>query len=195
MAVACAARSFQTAQAQRTLSTSDSLSGMRSDEREVRLNFRHHDETFATPAGFRSRRVVGAEVLGTSVSYLGRAIAAMAYRCKDLKIFNENRFSYLMRQMNARRIRKVEPLDDAFPVEKPSLLAESLRMIVERGAQTREQIEVALSFAKSAQAPDFHSRPPRSYRQRRCDRAGDWCEDLHAPARYPYSESGGPFRP
>jgi Zn-dependent peptidase ImmA (M78 family)/transcriptional regulator with XRE-family HTH domain len=99
------------------------------------------------------RETFSQEVLGTSVSYFeslkkrwGVAIAAMAYRCKDLKIFNENQFSYLMRQMNARRIRKVEPLDDAFPVEKPSLLAESLRMIVERGAQTREQIEAALSL-------------------------------------------------
>jgi Zn-dependent peptidase ImmA (M78 family)/DNA-binding XRE family transcriptional regulator len=99
------------------------------------------------------RETFSQEVLGTSVSYFeslkkrwGVAIAAMAYRCKDLKIFNENQFSYIMRQMNARRIRKVEPLDDAFPVEKPSLLAESLRMIVERGAQTREQIEAALSL-------------------------------------------------
>jgi Zn-dependent peptidase ImmA (M78 family)/DNA-binding XRE family transcriptional regulator len=99
------------------------------------------------------RETFSQEVLGTSVSYFeslkkrwGVAIAAMAYRCKDLKIFNENQFSYLMRQMNARRIRKIEPLDDAFPVEKPSLLAESLRMIVERGVQTREQIEAALSL-------------------------------------------------
>ena len=99
------------------------------------------------------RETFSQEVLGTSVSYFeslkkrwGVAISAMAYRCKDLKIFNENQFSYLMRQMNARRIRKVEPLDDAFPVERPSLLAESLRMIVERGAQTREQIEAALSL-------------------------------------------------
>jgi Zn-dependent peptidase ImmA (M78 family)/DNA-binding XRE family transcriptional regulator len=99
------------------------------------------------------RETFSQEVLGTSVSYFeslkkrwGVAIAAMAYRCKDLKIFNENQFSYLMRQMNARRIRKVEPLDDAFPVEKPSLLAESLRMIVEKGVQTREQVEAALSL-------------------------------------------------
>jgi len=99
------------------------------------------------------RETFSQEVLGTSVSYFeslkkrwGVAIAAMAYRCKDLKIFNENQFSYLMRQMNARRIRKVEPLDHAFPVEKPSLLAESLRMIVEKGVQTREQIEAALSL-------------------------------------------------
>jgi hypothetical protein len=41
---------------------------------------------------------------------------------------------------------RVEPLDDAFPVEKPSLLAESLRMIVEKHVQTREQVEAALSL-------------------------------------------------
>ncbi|MGM5025099.1 ImmA/IrrE family metallo-endopeptidase [Tardiphaga sp. 862_B3_N4_1] len=99
------------------------------------------------------RETFSQEVLGTSVSYFkslkqrwGVAIAAMAYRCKDLKIFNENQFSYLMRQMNAQRIRKIEPLDDAFPVEKPSLLAESLRMIVEKGVQTREQVEAALTL-------------------------------------------------
>jgi Zn-dependent peptidase ImmA (M78 family)/transcriptional regulator with XRE-family HTH domain len=99
------------------------------------------------------RETFSQEVLGTSVSYFkslkkrwGVAIAAMAYRCRDLKIFNENQFSYLMRQMNAQRIRKVEPLDDAFPVEKPSLLAQSLRMIIEKGVQTREQLEAALSL-------------------------------------------------
>lgn len=99
------------------------------------------------------RETFSQEVLGTSVSYFkslkqrwGVAIAAMAYRCKDLKIFNENQFSYLMRQMNAQRIRKVEPLDDAFPVEKPSLLAESIKMILEKGVQTREQLEAALTL-------------------------------------------------
>jgi Zn-dependent peptidase ImmA (M78 family)/DNA-binding XRE family transcriptional regulator len=99
------------------------------------------------------RETFSQEVLGTSVSYFkslkkrwGVAIAAMAYRCKDLKIFNENQFSYLMRQMNALGIRKVEPFDDAFPVEKPSLLAQSLKMIIEKGVQTREQLEAALSL-------------------------------------------------
>jgi Zn-dependent peptidase ImmA (M78 family)/DNA-binding XRE family transcriptional regulator len=99
------------------------------------------------------RETFSQEVLGTSVSYFkslkkrwGVAIAAMAYRCRDLKIFNENQFSYLMRQMNAQRIRKVEPLDDAFPVEKPSLLAQSLKMIIEKSVQTREQLEAALSL-------------------------------------------------
>ena len=48
-------------------------------------------------------------------------------------------------------------------------------------------------FAGSTQAPDFHSRPPRSHRKRRCDRPGNRCEDLHAPARYPYGREWRPF--
>ncbi|MDO8879061.1 MAG: XRE family transcriptional regulator [Pseudolabrys sp.] len=99
------------------------------------------------------RETFSNEVLGTSVSYFkslkarwGVAIAAMAYRCKDLKIFNENQHSYLMRQMNALRIRNPEPLDEMFPVEKPSMLAQSLKMLIEEGVQNREQVETALTL-------------------------------------------------
>jgi Zn-dependent peptidase ImmA (M78 family)/transcriptional regulator with XRE-family HTH domain len=99
------------------------------------------------------RETFGPEVLGTSVSYFrslkerwGVAIAAMAYRCKDLKIFNENQYSYLMRQMNALKIRTHEPLDNMFPVEKPSMLAQSLKMLIEKGVQSREQVEAALTL-------------------------------------------------
>lgn len=93
------------------------------------------------------------EVLGSSLSYFkslkgrwGVAIAAMAYRSRDLRILSENQFSYLFRQMNAQRIRKVEPLDDMFPVNKPTVLAEGLRMLVEHGVYSRSQIEAFLSL-------------------------------------------------
>ena len=93
------------------------------------------------------------EVLGTSIGYFkslkarwGVAIAAMVYRCKDLDILSDNQCSYLFRQMNAQKIRKVEPLDDKFPVNRPSAMAEAIRMIVEHGVQTRDQIESALGL-------------------------------------------------
>lgn len=99
------------------------------------------------------RESFSVEVLGTSLSYFvtlkarwGVSIAAMAYRCKDLEIFTDNQFSYLFKQMNWKRVRKVEPLDDAFPVNTPSVLADSIRMLVEHGVYTREQIEGALSL-------------------------------------------------
>lgn len=96
------------------------------------------------------------EVFGTSIEsfeYLkarwGVSIAAMAYRCKDLEILSATQHQYLMKQMNVRRIRKVEPLDDAFPVNKPTVLPEAIRMLVERGVQTKKQLEDALCLGIS----------------------------------------------
>lgn len=96
------------------------------------------------------------EVLGTSINYFkslksrwGVAISAMAYRCKDLQIFNVNQHAYLMKQMNIMKIRKVEPLDDSIKVEDPSILAESIKMLVHHGVQTRDQIESALCLNMS----------------------------------------------
>lgn len=93
------------------------------------------------------------EVLGSSLAYFkslksrwGVAIAAMAYRSRDLGILSENQYSYLFRQMNAQRIRKVEPLDDMFPVNRPTVLGEGLRMLVEHGVHSRSQIEASLSL-------------------------------------------------
>ncbi|MEO7221075.1 MAG: XRE family transcriptional regulator [Devosia sp.] len=93
------------------------------------------------------------EVLGTSLGYFktlkarwGVAIAAMAYRCRDLHIFSTNQHAYLMKQMNALRVRNPEPLDDLITVKSPSILSESIKMLVQHGVQTKEQIEAALAL-------------------------------------------------
>lgn len=97
------------------------------------------------------RETFSEEVLGNSIAYFkqlkkrwGVAIAAMAYRCKDLGLLSTHQYAYLLRQMNMQKIRKVEPLDDSLPVPNPSLLADSLKMILERRVQTPEQLEDAL---------------------------------------------------
>lgn len=99
------------------------------------------------------RESFSGEVIGTSLGYFitlkrrwGVSIAAMAYRCKDLNIFTDNQFSYLFRQMNAKRIRKEEPLDDHFPVNTPTVLSDAIKMLVEHGVYTRDQIEGALAL-------------------------------------------------
>jgi Zn-dependent peptidase ImmA (M78 family) len=93
------------------------------------------------------------EVLGTSLNHFlflkekwGVSIAAMAYRCKDLGIINSNQHSYVMRQLNLKKIRKREPLDDRFQVRPPSILGESIKMLLDKGVQTRGQIEEALAL-------------------------------------------------
>ena len=99
------------------------------------------------------RSTFSQEVLGTSVSYFkslksrwGVAIAAMGYRCKDLGIFDANQYGYLLKQMNALRIRNPEPLDELFPVANPSMLIDCLKMLIEQGVRTRGQIEADLNL-------------------------------------------------
>ncbi len=93
------------------------------------------------------------EVLGTSLNHFlflkekwGISIAAMAYRCKDLATLNDNQFSYIMRQLNVRKIREREPLDENFQVREPSILGESIKMLLDNGVQTKSQIEEALAL-------------------------------------------------
>jgi len=93
------------------------------------------------------------EILGTSLGHFlflkekwGVAIAAMAYRAKDLGIINSNQHSYVMRQLNLKKIRKREPLDEQFQVRDPSILGESIKMLLDKGVQTKGQIEEALSL-------------------------------------------------
>jgi len=93
------------------------------------------------------------EVLGTSLNHFlflkekwGAAISAMAYRCKDLGTLNDNQFSYIMRQLNMRKIREREPLDEHFQVREPSILGGSVKMLLDNGVQTKGQIEQALTL-------------------------------------------------
>ena len=93
------------------------------------------------------------EVLSTSLSYFEHlkqrwhvAIAAMVYRCKDLGILNETQVRYLWRQMNAKGIRRQEPLDDKLPHIRPSILRAALEMLVSHRVQAKADIEQAVSL-------------------------------------------------
>lgn len=93
------------------------------------------------------------EVFGTSIEFFkglkkrwGVAIAAMAYRCKDLNIITDNQFSYIFRQMNVLKIRNPEPFDNVFPVSKPRILGDALRMLVEHGVCSRVDIGAKLGI-------------------------------------------------
>lgn len=93
------------------------------------------------------------EVFGTSIEFFktlkkrwGVAIAAMAYRCKDLHIISDNQLSYIFRQMNMLKIRKKEPFDDAFSVARPTVLGQAIKMLVEHGVCKRPEIESKLGL-------------------------------------------------
>jgi Zn-dependent peptidase ImmA (M78 family)/transcriptional regulator with XRE-family HTH domain len=93
------------------------------------------------------RKTFSREVANTSIDYFlslkGRwrvAVAAMIYRCKELSILNPYQVKYLWRQMNGRGIRKKEPLDTAFPLSKPTVLASAINMLVEAKIKLPAQI-------------------------------------------------------
>jgi Zn-dependent peptidase ImmA (M78 family) len=93
------------------------------------------------------------EVLGTSLDHFlflkekwGVSIAAMTYRCRELGILNQNQFSYIFRQLNMKMIRKNEPLDEQFQAREPSILAASMRLLLDNGVKTKPQIEEELAL-------------------------------------------------
>jgi Zn-dependent peptidase ImmA (M78 family)/DNA-binding XRE family transcriptional regulator len=93
------------------------------------------------------RRTFAREVANTSIDYFlslkGRwrvAVAAMIYRCKELGILNPYQVKYLWRQMNARGIRKKEPLDSAFALSRPSVLASAISMLIDNKLMHPSQI-------------------------------------------------------
>jgi len=78
------------------------------------------------------------EVVSTSIDYFlflkerwRVAVAAMAYRCKDLSILNANQIKYIWKQMNSRGIRKSEPLDNAFNLSSPTVLDSAVSMLLD----------------------------------------------------------------
>ncbi|ANL28598.1 helix-turn-helix domain-containing protein [Rhizobium phaseoli] len=93
------------------------------------------------------RRQFTSEVARTSIDYFlvmkqrwRVAVAAMVYRCKDLGILNPAQVQYIWKQMAIRKIRKREPLDNAFKVSTPTILSSGIRMLIEHGVQSKSDI-------------------------------------------------------
>jgi Zn-dependent peptidase ImmA (M78 family) len=106
----------------------------------------NHANRFAG-AFLMPRRTFAREIANTTIDYFlslkGRwrvAVAAMIYRCKELGILNPDQVKYLWKQMNARGIRKKEPLDNAFALSKPTVLASAAQMVIDNKIKLPAQI-------------------------------------------------------
>jgi len=93
------------------------------------------------------RRTFVREIANTTIDYFlslkGRwrvAVAAMIYRCKELGILNADQVKYLWKQMNARGIRKREPLDNAFVLSKPTVLGSAVQMLIDNRVKLPTEI-------------------------------------------------------
>jgi Zn-dependent peptidase ImmA (M78 family) len=103
------------------------------------------------------RRTFAREIANTTIDYFmslkGRwrvALAAMIYRCKELGILNPDQVKYLWKQMNIRGIRKKEPLDNAFALSRPTVLASAAQMLIENRIKLPRQIAEDLVDLRTA---------------------------------------------
>lgn len=72
--------------------------------------------------------------------YWNVSIAAMLYRCLDLKLIDESKYTSLVKQMSMKKMRTKEPLDDVFPLQKPVVLRKSILMLLENKLKNELQL-------------------------------------------------------
>jgi Zn-dependent peptidase ImmA (M78 family) len=91
----------------------------------------------------------------------GTSVQAMLMRCRDLGMLSTDQFGFLYRELSRRGWRRKEPHDDTLPVEGPSLIPSSVRMLVEAGVRRPDQLlaEMALPAADLEELTDM----PRGY--------------------------------
>lgn len=68
------------------------------------------------------------------------SIAMQIMRVKQLGLVAEQEEKRLWINLSRRKWRKSEPLDDSTAVEKPSLISNSIKMLIENGVRTRDQL-------------------------------------------------------
>lgn len=68
------------------------------------------------------------------------SIGAMIYRSKELNLIDESRYTSLQKQISMQKMRKKEPLDDVFPLQKPVVLKKSVMMLLEKKIKNKLQL-------------------------------------------------------
>ncbi|WLR52427.1 XRE family transcriptional regulator [Bacillus tianshenii] len=75
------------------------------------------------------------------------SIQAMAYRAMQVGIFTESQFLYIRRLLSNKNMLKQEPLDSEMKYEEPSLLKQSIELILEHNVKAKNDLidEIGLS--------------------------------------------------
>ncbi|WP_330502421.1 XRE family transcriptional regulator [Peribacillus frigoritolerans] len=103
---------------------------------------------FLLPAEAFSKTVTSTSLLHfiELKKYWNVSIGAMLFRCLDLKLINESRYTSLQKQMSMKKMRTKEPLDDVYPIQQPVVLKKSVTMLLEHEVKDKLQLiqEMAL---------------------------------------------------
>lgn len=68
------------------------------------------------------------------------SVQAIIYRAEELGIYTPDYALYLRQQISRKKWRQKEPLDDKIPIEKPLLLQQAFKLLVERNKLSVEEI-------------------------------------------------------
>lgn len=68
------------------------------------------------------------------------SIGAMIYRCKELGLIDDSRYTSLQKQISMKKMRNKEPLDDVYPLQEPVVLKKSIQVLLENGAKNELQL-------------------------------------------------------
>lgn len=89
------------------------------------------------------------------------SISMQIMRCRHLRLINENQEKRLWINLARRKWKINEPLDDSTPVEKPTLISKSIKMLVDEKVKSKDQVAQDLSL--SAQDIENISELPFGY--------------------------------
>lgn len=68
------------------------------------------------------------------------SIGAMAHRACELNLITQSQYQYIIRIMNAKKIRINEPLDDILEIPYPRILKDSVEMLVSNDVFTKNEL-------------------------------------------------------
>lgn len=68
------------------------------------------------------------------------SISGMIYRAHSLDIISDEQYSYLFKQISAKRWRTTEPLDDVLEFERPTMLKDAIELLIENEILTAEEL-------------------------------------------------------
>lgn len=83
------------------------------------------------------------------------SIQAMIVRAFHLEVINYNQYTYLMKQMNQKGLRKKEPLDDVLSVPQPILISKAIEMLLSNNVLKPREIIEAGGFSLSQEMVEY----------------------------------------
>lgn len=76
------------------------------------------------------------------------SMAAMIYRCKDLGIIDDGKYTSLQKQISMKKMRLNEPLDNVYPIQQPVIMKKSIELLLKAKVKTAEDILFDLKFPR-----------------------------------------------